>query len=321
LYGIRKYTTKSVLAPHVDRLPLVISAIMNIAQDVDKPWPLEVIGHDGKAHNITMDPGEMILYESHSIIHGRPYPLEGRYYANLFVHFEPYGYSHRHAESRRSNNDGNNSNNKDKINNHKKELYKQALERSRKSTKQHNDQHGTTPYTTKKDQRFQFIPQDPLEQQRWTQNFMWRDIKDLSKDAKNFQSRKITSSFSSSSDNKKKPLVKGRVAKTGLNTAHNAAAHGDLSMLQYLAEDDPSVLHSIDHNKWTPLHEAARSGETDVIEYLIEHDVDVNAKNINGETPTYWALQRHPKSHPAVLALKRAGGIAEGPGTKKSDTN
>lgn len=96
LYGIRTYSEGSILASHVDRLPLVSSAIINVAQDVDEPWPIEVIGHDGKAHNVTMNPGEMILYESHSVIHGRPFPLKGRYYANIFVHFEPTGHSLRH---------------------------------------------------------------------------------------------------------------------------------------------------------------------------------------------------------------------------------
>ena len=71
LYGIRVYTEGSVLAPHVDRLPLVTSAIINIAQDVEEDWPLEVYGHDGIARNITMEPGDMILYESHSVIHGK----------------------------------------------------------------------------------------------------------------------------------------------------------------------------------------------------------------------------------------------------------
>ena len=83
LYGIRKYITGSILSTHVDRLPLVTSAIINVAQDVDEPWPLEVFGHDGYAVNITMEPGDMILYESHSILHGRPFPLVGRYYANV----------------------------------------------------------------------------------------------------------------------------------------------------------------------------------------------------------------------------------------------
>ena len=54
LYGVRVYTEGSMLATHVDRLPLVSSAIVNVAQDVDEPWPIEVISHDGKAYNITV---------------------------------------------------------------------------------------------------------------------------------------------------------------------------------------------------------------------------------------------------------------------------
>lgn len=87
-----------MLATHVDRLPLVSSAIVNVAQDVDEPWPLEVIGHDGKAHNVTMEPGDMVLYESHSVLHGRPFALKGRYFANIFIHFEPTGHTLRHVE-------------------------------------------------------------------------------------------------------------------------------------------------------------------------------------------------------------------------------
>lgn len=33
----------------------------------------------------------MVLYESHSVIHGRPFPLRGKFYANVFVHFEVLG--------------------------------------------------------------------------------------------------------------------------------------------------------------------------------------------------------------------------------------
>ena len=89
LYGIRVYTTNSILATHVDRDPLITSAIINVAQDVDEDWPVEVYNHKGQAHNITMEPGDMVLYESHSILHGRPFPLKGRYFANIFVHFKP----------------------------------------------------------------------------------------------------------------------------------------------------------------------------------------------------------------------------------------
>jgi hypothetical protein len=33
----------------------------------------------------------MVLYESGSLVHGRPFPLKGRYFANIFIHFEPTG--------------------------------------------------------------------------------------------------------------------------------------------------------------------------------------------------------------------------------------
>jgi hypothetical protein len=35
--------------------------------------------------------GDMVLYESHSVIHGRPFPMQGRFYANFFIHFEVLG--------------------------------------------------------------------------------------------------------------------------------------------------------------------------------------------------------------------------------------
>jgi len=80
LYGIRVYTEGAILSPHVDRLPLVSSCIVNVAQDIDEPWPLEVIDRQGNAVNVTMEPGDMVLYESHSLIHGRPFPLKGRFF-------------------------------------------------------------------------------------------------------------------------------------------------------------------------------------------------------------------------------------------------
>lgn len=91
VYGIRVYQRNAMLHPHVDRTNLVLSAIVNIDQEVDEPWPLEIYNHQGIAHNVTLNPGEMLLYESASCIHGRPFPLQGRFYANAFLHFEAIG--------------------------------------------------------------------------------------------------------------------------------------------------------------------------------------------------------------------------------------
>ena len=60
---------------------------------MDEPWPLEVYDRHDRAVNVTMEPGDMVLYESGSLMHGRPFPLKGRYYANIFIHFEPTGRS------------------------------------------------------------------------------------------------------------------------------------------------------------------------------------------------------------------------------------
>lgn len=104
LYGIRIYHNNSILAPHVDRMPLVASAIINVAQDVDEDWVLEIYDHYGRAHNVTMKPWDMVLYESHACIHGRPFKMRGNYFANLFIHFEPIG-PLRHAKSTEDDND------------------------------------------------------------------------------------------------------------------------------------------------------------------------------------------------------------------------
>lgn len=55
LYGIRMYTEGAILAPHVDRLPLVSSCIINVDQDVDEPWFLEVYDRHDRAVNVTME--------------------------------------------------------------------------------------------------------------------------------------------------------------------------------------------------------------------------------------------------------------------------
>ena len=67
----------------------VVAVIINVAQQVDEAWPLVIEDHRGIEHTVTMEPGEMVLYESARLLHGRPIPLNGSSYANLFVHFKP----------------------------------------------------------------------------------------------------------------------------------------------------------------------------------------------------------------------------------------
>jgi len=90
LYGIRIYKNNSYLLNHVDRSAThAISVIIQVDQKVDEDWMLEVIGHDGKTEHLKLSPKQMILYESASVIHGRPEKFKGDYYANVFAHFRP----------------------------------------------------------------------------------------------------------------------------------------------------------------------------------------------------------------------------------------
>ena len=67
LYGVRIYTEGAIHAPHVDRLPLISSAIVCVENDVEEDWPIELYDRNGYAVNITMQPGDMLLYESSTI--------------------------------------------------------------------------------------------------------------------------------------------------------------------------------------------------------------------------------------------------------------
>ncbi len=89
MYGLRNYRAGATLRMHRDRVEThVISSVLQIAQDVDEPWTLEVeVG--GKTHEILLSPGQMVLYEGASCAHGRPKPLVGRSFVNVFVHYRP----------------------------------------------------------------------------------------------------------------------------------------------------------------------------------------------------------------------------------------
>ncbi len=90
-YGIREYYNGSFLKMHVDRTSThVLSAILNIDQEeVIEPWKLQVIDFNGKRLDIIMEPGDLVLYESATLPHGRPEPFKGKRYTNAFCHFSP----------------------------------------------------------------------------------------------------------------------------------------------------------------------------------------------------------------------------------------
>ncbi len=90
VYGIREYKKGSVLVPHRDREKThIISAIINIDQDLDEEWPLLIEDHHYRKHEVYLKPGEVVFYEGAKLLHGRPDEMQGTSYANIFCHFMP----------------------------------------------------------------------------------------------------------------------------------------------------------------------------------------------------------------------------------------
>jgi prolyl 4-hydroxylase len=90
-YGIRCYQRGAFLYNHVDRPTHVVSATICVDHALDSPWPLHIESVDGEVSQIDLAPGEFVLYEGTRLAHGRPYPLDGEFYAGIFVHFRPAG--------------------------------------------------------------------------------------------------------------------------------------------------------------------------------------------------------------------------------------
>lgn len=90
-YGIRVYQRGTFLYNHVDRPGHVISSAICVDADLDSPWPLHLEAIDGAVSQVDVAPGEFVFYEGTRLAHGRPYPLQGDFYAAIFVHYRPVG--------------------------------------------------------------------------------------------------------------------------------------------------------------------------------------------------------------------------------------
>jgi prolyl 4-hydroxylase len=207
--------------------------------------------------------------ESHTVIHGRPFALKGRYYANIFVHFEPFGYTTRHVEK------GSYGATLDD-----EEL--EDLENVYKAAEEEFDEEVDGEYNTP-----DYVHEE--KEAAWRQAYVYDPDTKVPKD-----------------DEEKTTTHTQEVRKL---TPHTAAALGRLDVLKELMTADPSNLTKQDANGWRPIHEAARSGEIEVLKFLVEHGADVNERTNEGAggTPLFWAEQMLPKDSEAVLFLKAQG--------------
>jgi len=240
IQGIREFRRNAVVVPSVNQLPFVVTALVHVGkqgeqeQEEEEKWPLEVIQHDGKRINITTEAGDMVLLEGASVIYGRPYPLKGRMYSEVYFHFEPVGYSQRHAGNLRRD---------------PQKLFEAALKRQRGADSladQEHQQRVNEVWQRKQKEPPYYVPQ--YLQDRWEQKYVFvkRPAKPRTKETVD-------------AGKEKQYIDKGVDEERFF---HNLAAKGFLVRMKELVAEDPSILTKRDANGWTALHEAARAGHT-----------------------------------------------------------
>ena len=91
---MRVYRNQSQLLMHVDNPEThVISSILHIGSSEDaQEWPLVLEDYAGNTVEVHLTPGDLLLYESSRLLHGRPTVFQGSWYTSLFIHYKPDGY-------------------------------------------------------------------------------------------------------------------------------------------------------------------------------------------------------------------------------------
>jgi len=307
LYGIRVYRPEAILATHVDRLPLVSSAIIQVAQDLDEPWPVEVYSHDGKAYNVTMLPGDMVLYESHTVLHGRPFALKGRFYANIFVHFKPVDHDSINEEelvSRR---------NKNSLTAAMGDGLKKLFNRGQPEKKigGHEQSNHDEAEIRRHKERLQAEAEGA-------------DAEEVA-EAAAAEEAAMESAVEAAEDDIHLSAEDKRDGRTAL---HIAAARGDLKAAQRIlkvviegAMSESDILHARDANQWQAIHEAARGGHLEVLQYLVDMGADVGARTKNGGSVLYWARRNLDFNHAVIRYLVDMGApdLEEGSARKEKE--
>ncbi|KAJ8598368.1 hypothetical protein CTAYLR_002960 [Chrysophaeum taylorii] len=94
-FGVRVYRRSSTLIHHVDRMDThLASAVLQLYQDVDEGWPLELYLPHKRVAEVYLQPMELVLYEGAWLRHGRPMRFKGTEFANVFSHFAPPDWPH-----------------------------------------------------------------------------------------------------------------------------------------------------------------------------------------------------------------------------------
>jgi len=71
----------------------------------------------------------------------------------------------------------------------------------------------------------------------------------------------------------------------------DAVVNGDLTKVQALVGNDPSLVRSMDYYNMTALHFAARTGDVSIAQFLLKEGADIEAENDFAITPLHEAVR------------------------------
>jgi len=92
VYGLRLFRNETTLKMHIDKKGShAMGFVLHVASsdDYNDPWPFVIEDFHGRTHEILMDPGDVIFFESAKLMHGRPRKLNASWYCNVAGHYHP----------------------------------------------------------------------------------------------------------------------------------------------------------------------------------------------------------------------------------------
>jgi prolyl 4-hydroxylase len=307
--NIHVYSSGAVVSSHVKKLPRVaFSALVNVAQDLKEPWPLELISRDGVTHQILLLPGEIVLIETSSVIQGFPVPLQGKYMANMVVHFElatatssedfATVYDQLHAAAQ----DGDAATLLELIHADPDLAHLQ-------------DGNGWTPLHEAS--RAGSVESVDLLLQYGT------DLNLRTAGGKGGTALYYAVKYLGQNHPVAQYLLKegGVIVAPGIQSYdelarfHNAAHEGNIQELSDLLSSRPLLIGQQDSNGWTGLELAVRSGSLASVKLLVREGADLAHRTNGGlgASGLFLAEKYHGKDHPVSLLLVRNGGESLSP--------
>lgn len=90
-YGLRVYRNEASLYMHVDKptTHIIFSILHKDHSEDSEPWPIVIEDFVGNTHEVHLESGDMLFYESSKCFHGRPKKFIGSWYSSVFIHYYP----------------------------------------------------------------------------------------------------------------------------------------------------------------------------------------------------------------------------------------